>query len=140
MARTSLEIPAALVEPLRDTAVLLYGATAEALHLSLRAHTQRGEPVEEVHEHRARLAELDALLERLGWQRRAHPDGPLEVTAPRDILHDSLYGALIDAGERLAAACDGAWRGEAGLDRVRDAATEVIALDRLLSALQEREG
>jgi hypothetical protein len=141
MSKASLEVPEGLLDPLRETVVLLYQATAEALHLSLRAHTQREGDLEEVQEHRARLADLDALLERLGWGREreaalAGAGGDLEVTAPRDILHDALYGALIDAGERLAVACDNAWRGEDTLDTVRAAATEVIGLDRLLGQLE----
>ena len=48
----------------------------------------------------------------------------------------SCYGSLIDAGERLAVACDGGWRGEASADSVRSAAREVIALDRLLRELE----
>lgn len=146
MAQACLKIPEGLVDRLRETVVLLYGATAEALHLALRAHTQGDESLEEVHEHRARLAELDALLGRLGWWQPgregaagsgAAVGADLEVGAPREILHDALYGALIDAGERLAVACDGAWRGEDSLDTVRAAATEVIALDRLLGGLEE---
>jgi hypothetical protein len=135
MALATVEVPAALVRPLRETLVLLYQATVEALHLALRASGERGRPLSEVHGHRARLAQLDAMLERLGW-----PDGPadegLALSAPEEILHDALYGALIDAGERLATACSRSWRGEAGAEDVRLAAEEVIALDRLLRALR----
>jgi hypothetical protein len=51
-------------------------------------------------------------------------------------MRDALHGSLIDAGERLAVACEGAWRGEASADGVRAAAGEVIALDRLLRELE----
>jgi len=135
MAQVSVEVPAVLVCPLRETVVLLYQATAEALHFALRAYGESRGALEEVHQHRARLAELDAMLGRLGWS-----GGPareaLELSAPREILRDALYGALIDAGERLASACDACWRGEAGMDTVRAAASEVLALDRLLRRVE----
>ena len=37
MARVSVEVPAELVEPVRETVLLLYQATAESLHQALRA-------------------------------------------------------------------------------------------------------
>ncbi|HEV3376598.1 MAG TPA: hypothetical protein VG126_04900 [Thermoleophilaceae bacterium] len=127
-------MPRALVRPVRETVLLLYQATAEALHFALRAHGEQRGGLAEVHEHRARLAELDAMLERLSWS------GPpaserVELRASREILHDALYGALIDAGERLATTCTRAWRGEAGSETVSSAAQEVITLDRLLRSL-----
>jgi hypothetical protein len=131
MALVTVEVPAVLVCPLRETVLLLYQATAEALHFALRAHGERHESLSEVHDHRARLAQLDAMLERLGWSGGPARQG-LELSAPGDVLHDALYGALIDAGERLATACSRSWRGEAGPESVRVAAEEVIALDRLL--------
>jgi hypothetical protein len=135
MALATVEVPRALVCPLRETVLLLYQATAEALHFALRAHSEQRGRLAEVHRHRGRLAELDAMLERLSW---SGPVGDERVAlhAPRDVLHDALYGALIDAGERLAASCAGAWRGDARSETVSSAAQEVIALDRLLQSLE----
>lgn len=134
MAPVTVEIPAMLVAALRETVVLLYQATAEALHLALRAQGEHRRPMSEVHDHRARLCELDAMLERLGWSGGPAAEA-VRLTAPRELLHDALFGALIDAGERLAEACNRSWRGEAGMERVRAAASEVIALDQLLRDL-----
>jgi hypothetical protein len=135
MAVASVEVPAALVAPLRETVRLLYESTAEALHLAVREAV----PIDEVHRHRERLRHLEALLERLGWSPAAAPgalDGSLELSGPREVLRDAIYGALIDAGERLAEACDGCWRGTVEPDGVRRAAAEVIALDRLLARIR----
>jgi hypothetical protein len=137
MAHVSLEVPAALVHRLRESLVLLYHATAESLHLALRAHAERGASLDGIHEHRVRLAELEAMLDRVGW-RGGRARGDLEIGGPADILHDAVYGALIDAGERLAAALASAWRGERPVDDVRATAREVIALDRLLDRVDER--
>jgi hypothetical protein len=130
----ALEIPGLLVPCVRETALLQYRAAVEALHLALGAH---GEPLGEVRRARARLGQLDALLDQLGWPGEPVPEA-VEVDAPADVLRDALHGALIDAGERLAVACEGSWRGEASADGVRSAAREVIALDRLLRELDER--
>lgn len=141
MARVTVEMPAELVEPLRETVLLLYGATAESLGLALKARAEQSGPLEEVDAHRARLAELDALLGRLaGAATGAEAPPSVRVEAPRDVLHDALYGALIDAGERLAQASERSWRGELPLDRVRTAAEEVLAIDRLLRSLPASAG
>jgi hypothetical protein len=129
----ALEIPGALVPCMRETVLLQYRSAVEALHLAFGAE---GEPPGEVRRARERLGQLDALLGQLGWPAEPAPRG-LEVTAPPDVLRDALHGSLIDAGERLAVACEGTWRGEASADSVRAAAAEVIALDRLLRELEE---
>jgi hypothetical protein len=135
MALATVEVPRALVCPLRETVLLLYQATAEALHCALRAHSEQRGRLAEVHQHRARLAELDALLERLYWS--GPPEGErVALRASKEVLHDALYGALIDAGERLATTCARAWRGEVRSETVSPAAQEVIALDRLLQSLE----
>jgi hypothetical protein len=135
MAHLSVDVPAALVPPLRESAVLLYQATAESLHLSLRGLVERGGSIEEIREHRARLARLDAVLNQVGWSGTAESP-PITLTAPREVLHDVLYGALLDAGERLAEAYGSSWRGEVDVTSVRGLAGEVIALDRLLRRVQ----
>src|SRR5215210_4912376 len=92
MARVSVEVPAGLVGRIRETVLLLYEATAESLHLALRARSERRGSPRELHEHRLRLAQLDGLLTQLG-----PPAGSRHVSAPAELLHDALYGALIDA-------------------------------------------
>jgi hypothetical protein len=160
MAQASVEVPAALVGAVRETVVLLYGSSAEALHHALRSHAEHRERRDEVARCRARLADLDELLARLGWW--DDPGGapcdlagalacdlagalPCDValSAPRDVLHDVLYGALIDAGERLARACGEGWgdgagrRDGVGAGTVRATAMEVIALDGLLAEVRD---
>ncbi|MEA2333472.1 MAG: hypothetical protein QOH58_3610 [Thermoleophilaceae bacterium] len=128
MAHVSVNVPAGLTASVRETVVLLYRAAAEALELALE--TEGGAPGEAT-AHRARLAQLGDLLDQLGPSGEPPPGG-VEVSAAADVLRDALYGALIDAGERLAAACSGGWREEQAAGSVRSAAREVIALDRLL--------
>jgi hypothetical protein len=137
MARASVQVPASLVEAVRDTVALLYHSTVEALHFSLRSHLERGEPRAEAAPCRARLADLDVLLVRLGWWDESTPEGEVELTAPRDVLHDALYGTLIEAGERLAATCGEGWGDGACPDGVRATAMEVIVLDGLLAEMRE---
>jgi hypothetical protein len=135
MARVSVEVPSELVGPLRETVLLLYQATAESLQLSLRAHAEGRGSLEEVGAHRARLAELDALALSLGGRA-----GPRRLRASPELLHDAFYGALLDAGERLSTTVDRAWRGELPLERVQEAAAEVLALHRLLRLLESLTG
>jgi hypothetical protein len=130
MARVSVEVPAELVGQIRETVLLLYQATAETLHVTLKAGGEDEALVGEAHLHRLRVDELDDLARRLGGE-----EGDVGVTASRDLLHDVLYGALIDAGERLAETSNRAWRGELPLERVQESAEEVLALDALLREL-----
>lgn len=132
MERVSVEVPAELVGRVRETVLLLYEATAESLHLALAHSHGRGSP-RELHEHRMRLAQLDGLLTQLGW-----PAGSRQLNAPAELLHDAFYGALIDAGESLAVTASSSWRGEQPLERVQEAAAEVLALHRLLRLLESR--
>jgi hypothetical protein len=135
MARVSVEVPAELVGRVRETVLLLYEATTESLHLALRAHSEgRGSP-RELHDHRVRLAQLDGLLTQLGFQAGGEPRC-LELSGPPELIHDALYGTLIDAGERLAVTTTSAWRGELPLERVQEAAAEVLALHKLLRLVE----
>jgi hypothetical protein len=143
MAEVAVEVPAPVVPAVRDTLVLLYRATTEALQLSLDAHSQGREPAREVGRHRARLEQLGRMLDRLGWPGEppassAWPPGaagPVELRGPREVVHDALHGALIDAGERLAVACSATWHSEASEASVRELAAQVIALDGLVREL-----
>jgi hypothetical protein len=130
MARVSVEVPAELVGQVRETVLLLYQATAESLHQALKARRDEEPSVGEAHLHRLRVDELDDLARLLGGAAR-----DIELSGSRDLLHDVLYGALIDAGERLAETSNRAWRGELPLERVQAEAEEVLALDALLRGL-----
>jgi hypothetical protein len=141
MAEVAVEVPAPVVPAVRDTVVLLYRATAEALQLSLEAHRESREPAREVGRHRARLEELGRMLDRLGWPGEPpEPAGPVELRGPREVVHDALHGALIDAGERLAVACSATWHSEASEASVRELAAQVIALDGLVRELEAGKG
>jgi hypothetical protein len=139
MAEVSVQVPASVVPSIRDTVVLLFRATAEALYLSLGRYGEGGEPLREVRRHRERLGSIDTLLVQLGWPGDPVPE-LVEVSGPRSLLHDALHGAMIDAGERLAVAAAAGWRSEAPTVSVRGVAAEVIALDRLVRQIERREG
>jgi hypothetical protein len=137
MAEVAVELPAALVPCVRETVLLQYRAAVEALHLAFGALGEAATSLEEVRRGRDRLGRLDALLAQLGWPGEGVPEAA-RLAGPADVVRDALHGSLIDAGERLAVACEGSWRGEASAGSVRSAAGEVIALDRLLRELEGR--
>ena len=130
MSRVSVEVPQGLVDPVRESVLLLYQATAESLHQALRARAEGEADTGEAHSHRARIDELDELARALA------AGGPVELSAPRDLLHDVLYGALIDAGERLTALSGQGWRGDVPAERIQEAAGEVLSLHSLLGGLE----
>ena len=133
----ALEFPGALVPCVRETVLLQYRAALEALQHAFGARGEPAAPLAEVRRARERLGQLGAVLDRLGWPGDPVPRACVLVAAP-ELLSDALYGSLIDAGERLAVACEGSWRGEASADSVGAAAAEVIGLDRLLRELEGR--
>lgn len=137
MAQVAVELPAALVPCVRETVLLQYRAALEALHLAFGALGEAVVSLEEVRRGRDRLGRLDALLAQLGWPGEPVPKA-VGLAGPADVIREALHGSLIDAGERLAVACEGSWRGEASADSIRSAAGEVIALDRLLRELEGR--
>jgi hypothetical protein len=137
MAQVAVELPAALVPGVRETVLLQYRAALEALHLAFGARGETATSLDEARRGRDRLGRLDALLAQLGWPGEPVPEAVV-VTGPADIVRDAMLGSLIDAGERLAVACEGSWRGEASAGSVRSAAGEVIALDGLLRELEAR--
>lgn len=130
MTRVSVEVPAELVRPIRETVLLLYQATAESLHQALESRADGHAEVEEAHSHRLRIDELDDLGRELVGEQA------VRLTASRDLLHDMLYGALLDAGERLADASGRSWRGELPAARIEAAAEEVLTLHRMLGLLE----
>jgi hypothetical protein len=130
MTRVTVEVPAELRRTVQETVLLLYQATAESLHQALKARACGETESGEAHSHRLRIDELDDLAGEL-----AREEGGVRLSASRDLLHDTLYGALIDAGERLAETSDRCFRGELPPERIQDAAEEVLALDSLLSEL-----
>jgi len=137
MAQVAVELEAALVPGVRETVLLQYRAALEALHLAFGGRGGAATSLEEVRRGRDRLGRIDALLEQLGWPGEPVPE-TVGLAGRADVVRDALHGSLIDAGERLAVACEGSWRGEASADSVRSAAGEVIALDRLMRELEGR--
>jgi hypothetical protein len=136
MAHLVVDVPLALAPSLRETVLLQYRATVEALHLGFGPPGEPDAADAEVSSGRERLTRLGDLLDQLD-PTNATAAGTVRLEADMETLRDALHGSLIDAGERLAVACGGAWRGEASAGGVRAAAEEVIALDRLLREVEE---
>ena len=128
MAEVSLEVPEELVGRLRESVLLLYEASAEALHLALRERGEGRVGLDDVRRQRARVARLEDLLDQLD----GGTPGAVAIRGPSEVLHDALYGALIEAGERLAVDCEASWRDGHDLEGPGGAARCVITLDALL--------
>lgn len=131
-----ISLPIGVVPRVRESVLLLCGATAEGLHLTIGRHADGPVDLDEVHDSRARLDELDSLLREL--------DVPFESTTNAvsvhgtvALLHDVVYGALVDAGERIAVACEASWRG-APIETVLDLASEILNLEAVLRQVDEQ--
>lgn len=123
-SRVLVAVPQSLVGRLRENVELLIGVTAEALSWTSRAPGSDGEA-----EHRQRLRDLAELLVRLA------PDGTGEllIEGEADVVHDAAHGALLDAGERVAASVNGSVVEAA---EVRGTTEEIVALERLMRRVE----
>jgi hypothetical protein len=131
-----LRVPSSLIRSLRETARLLYDATRESLQYALRGSAHGG-VAKEIDLHQERLADTEALLGQLHPSREAAPSD-LPITGRYDLLHDVVYGALIDAAERLAVTSDDAWRQPPLRPLIPVFANQVLALDALLRYMERR--
>jgi hypothetical protein len=125
MAEITVELQASLVVRFRCTVLLLFEATAEALHLTLSTLSLDPEAVTEVRQHFMRLSQLAEVLDQVGWG-AVRGSGDVEIEASPEVLHDALLGSLLDAGEALATDIQGEAEG------VRRLAEDVVSLDRIL--------
>ncbi|MGH2764108.1 MAG: hypothetical protein ACRDL0_16780 [Thermoleophilaceae bacterium] len=74
---------------------------------------------------------LDGLIDRLSTSPASRA---IELTGPRDLLHEATLVAIDDAGESVSESCTNLLRGEGESDEVR---ADVLALDALLELLRE---
>lgn len=131
MAGITVELSAYLVGRVRGTVLLLFEATAEALHFTLGAVGRDSAAIHEARQHSTRLNELAGLLDQLEWTNEADPR-PARVEAPADVLRDAVLGTLLDAGESLASDL------HYGAGGVRALARDVVALDEVLREVERR--
>ncbi len=131
MAKIRVEIRARLVGRVRSTVLLLFEASAEALHFTLGAVSRDAGAIHEVRQHFTRLRELAALLDQLGWTTDAVLRD-IEVRSSREVVRDAVLGTLLDAGEALATGVHYEGGG------VRGIAEDVVALDGLLKEVDRQ--
>ena len=125
MTPIEVRIAVSLVARIRETTLLLFEATAEALWFALGAMSRDPGVLPEVRGHYLRLSQSAALLDQLGWT-ADEASGEATVAAAPDVLHDAVLGSLLDAGESMAGAI------HEGAQDVQVQAREVVALDALL--------
>ena len=129
MAEITVELRASLVVRFRCTVLLLFESTAEALYFTMSTLSRDPEAVAEARQHHARLGQLGGVLDQVGWA-AVRESGDVEVEASPEVLHDSILGSLLDAGETLATDLQG------DAATVRRLAEDVVALDRILKHVE----
>jgi hypothetical protein len=84
----------------------------------------------------ARLNELGSVLGQLDVPSRS-PAEEIELKATPEVLRDTICGALLDVGERVAAACHESWRG-APTEMLPQLANQVQHLDAAMQRIADQ--
>jgi len=120
------------VDALRVAMTAAYGVKLDALHHALRLAEDDPQRPEALREHRRELADLEALIERVGWSRHEAPEGEVELVGRAVLIREAVHAALRSAADELARRCE--------LDRpdlasVEEAIEDVRSLVALLAPL-----
>jgi len=120
------------VDALRAAMTAAYGVKLDALHHALRIAEDDPQRPAALREHRRELAQVEALVERVGWSRDETPEGDVELVGRADLLREAVHTALRSAADELARRCE-PHRPE--LARVEEAIEDVRGLVALLATL-----
>lgn len=110
-----------------DTLLTLYQALAEALQIDTLAYLDDRRSLDPVLEHRDELAEIEALIDLIGWGFGTRP-APFELTGSPALVRETVYATLVDAAERFAQDIDRYEHGEIELEQLQAQASACAAL------------
>jgi hypothetical protein len=133
MADLTIRVPNDHVDAVRAALLHAYGAVADAVHHEVARHVVGGDAAGALQGLRRELVDLEDALEQLGWT-VGDATGPVELRAHPEVLSDALHGALRDAIEAFAGACEAYWRGPG--DSARPALERLVARYELFEAVQ----
>lgn len=100
MSAIAYTVPESDVEGLRRALIDVYGATCEALSRDLIGYRGGDVGLETVEARRRRVASIEGLLERLGWDLSPATE-PVAINADRALLETGYRSMVIDAVEAL---------------------------------------
>jgi len=110
-----------------DTLLTLYQALAEALQITTLTYLDDQRSLGPVLEHRDDLAEVEALIELIGWSFGARP-APFELTGSPALVRETVYATLLDATERFAQDIERYENGEIELEQLQAQASACAAM------------
>lgn len=100
MAVISYTVPPADADGLRRALIGVYSATCESLSRDLVALSAGDVDLAAIEIHRRRAAELDALLDQLGWT-PGPATAPLAIRVDVELLEAGYHSMIVDAVELL---------------------------------------
>lgn len=121
-----------------DTLLTLYQALAEALQLSTITYLDDQRSLAPVLEHRDELADVEALIDLIGWGFGTRA-APFELTGSPALVRETVYATLTDAAERFAQDVDRYEHGQIELERLQAQANSCAVLFGVFMRL-ERSG
>jgi hypothetical protein len=131
MASTvTVTVPSEQGEAVLETLLNLYQTQAEALHVATLAYLDDRDSLVRVLDARDELAEIEALIELVGWKFGGRAE-PLELVGSPALVREAVHAMLVDAAEGFARGVDRYERGETGLGQLRaqaHAAATVLGL------------
>jgi hypothetical protein len=124
------------VDALRAAVTAAYGVKLDALHHALRIAEDDPQRPEALREHRRELADLEALVERVGWSRDEAPEGDVELVGRADLIREAVHAALRSAADELVRRCE---PHRPHLASVEEAIEDVRGLVALLAPLGDHD-
>lgn len=113
------------VDALLDTLLALYDVRLEELRRATLEHLAERRSAEALLDELARLVEVEALIEQVGWDFGGRTRS-VDLAGPAGVVREAVLETLVEAVEQLAAA----------VERYEEGRTELPALMRALRAVQ----
>ena len=139
MADLTIRVPSEHLEAVRDGLLHHYAGIADALHHAAGNHVESHEHEETLRGHRRELADLEDVLDQVGWRYDDAGASAVDVIAHPELLSDVLHHAVLDAVDAFATACSGYWRGGVAPPEARAALATLAERFRLFDAVQSGE-
>ena len=132
---STLDVEGDRVPEAVEALVTVFAARADDLSVIAGDYLEGREPLTAVRDARRALADADEALEALGWDLGVRPTAGA-VAGPAPLVRDAAFTALLEAAERVPAACRAYQSGEVGLPALAAAVAAVGAWQRHFAAVE----
>jgi hypothetical protein len=132
---STLDVQGDRVPEAVEALVTVFATRADDLSVLAADYIEGREPLTAVRDARRALADAEDALEALGWDMGIRPS-TAAVAGPAPLVRDAAFTALLEAAERVPAACRAYRAGEVDLGALEAAVAAVAAWHRHFAELE----